>query len=261
MANEQSNNVPEVNESVQNTAGGGNVSTRGASALESLNNDLQNVLWSHGINVMSNDDKMALLTRLINTAPPQINVTTSQNSDNLSTIEGDDTIGELPDLENSDGGRGRPRAPGFQPRNPNLTLDPNATPVASGSNNYYSFQGTPWAGQNYGMGTPVGSGANTPNFPPGPTVPMYARYTEPPSTTNSAEAIKSVPKLKKDDTDSYLVFAQKFCTNLIINNLGHATDKKLMKNLLPPSRDHIYRVARDHPWALAVRDNDRVMAF
>ncbi len=161
-------------------------------------------------------------------------------------------------MEGKDG-----RAPGFQPQNPNLTpLDPNASPLALGSNNYYSFQGTPWGGLNYGMGTPLGSGANTPNFPPGPTVLMYAGYSEPPSTTYWAEAIKSaVPKLKKDDTDSYLVFARKFRTNLIFNNLGHVTDKKLMKNLLPPSRDHIYTVACDHPWALAVGDNDPVMAF
>ncbi len=106
MANKQTNNVPEVNKSVQNTARGGNVSTGGASALESLNNDLQNVLWSHGINVMLNDNKMALLTRLISAKPPQINVTTNKNSKNLSTIKGDDTTGELPEVENSGGGQG-----------------------------------------------------------------------------------------------------------------------------------------------------------
>ncbi len=91
---------------------------------------------------------------------------------------------------------------------------------------------------------------------------MYGGYSKPPITTYLAEAIKlAVPKLKKDNIDSYLVFTQKFHTNLIFNNLGHVRDKKLMKNLLPPSRDYIYRVARNHPWALAVKDNDLVMAF
>ncbi len=143
-------------------ARGRSVSTGGANALKSLNNDQQNVLLLHRINVMLNNDKMALLTRLINTAPPQISITTSGDSKNLSTIEGDNTIGKLPYFQNNDGGQGRPCAPGLQPQNPNLTpLDPNATPVASGSNNYYSFQVKPLARQNYGMGTLVGSGEQT----------------------------------------------------------------------------------------------------
>eukprot|EP00569_Conticribra_weissflogii_P005694 CAMPEP_0171331430 /NCGR_PEP_ID=MMETSP0878-20121228/2695_1 /TAXON_ID=67004 /ORGANISM="Thalassiosira weissflogii, Strain CCMP1336" /LENGTH=646 /DNA_ID=CAMNT_0011831961 /DNA_START=222 /DNA_END=2162 /DNA_ORIENTATION=+ len=263
MATEQQRNEQGGNENVPNAAGGGNVSTGGASALESLNNDLQNVLWSHGVNVMSNAEKIALITKLMNSAPPQINMTTSQDSANVSTMEGDDTLGELPEFENSDGGRGPPLGPGLPPR-----IDTNPTPRASGSKNPYPYPGTPWTGQSYNnIGTPYGYSIGTPGgsgagFPPGPTVPMYAGYHDPYGNSYSAEAIKSaVPKLKKDDTDSYLVFARKFRTNLIFNNLGHVTDEKLMKNLLPPRRDMVYQVPRDHPWALAVKDNDRVMAF
>lgn len=72
------------------------------------------------------------------------------------------------------------------------------------------------------------------------------------------------PELKKVNTDSYLVFVQKFHTYLIFNNLGHVTDEKLMENLLPPSRDivyHKYQVPCNHPWAIAVKGNDQVMAF
>jgi len=136
MATEQQRNEQGGNENVPNAAGGGNVSTGGASALESLNNDLQNVLWSHGVNVMSNAEKIALITKLMNSAPPQINMTTSQDSANVSTMEGDDTLGELPEFENSDGGRGPPLAPGLPPR-----IDTNPTPRALGSKNPYPYPG------------------------------------------------------------------------------------------------------------------------
>ncbi len=263
MVTKQQNNEQGGNKDVPNAARGLNVSTGDASVLESLNNNLQNVLWLHGISILTNKEKVALITRLMNTAPPQINVTTSQVLANMSTIKRDDTLGELPGFENSDGGQGPLCTLGLSQRNPNMTpINPNVTQHAPGSYNPYLFSGTPWAGHNYNIGTPVGLRVKNLNFPPGPTVPTYAGYHEPPSMIYSAEAIKlAVPKLKKDDKDSYLVFMQKFHTDLIFNNLGHVTDEKLMKSLLPLSREHIYPVACDHPWALAVKENNQVMAF
>jgi len=176
MATEQQRNEQGGNENVPNAAGGGNVSTGGASALESLNNDLQNVLWSHGVNVMSNAEKIALITKLMNSAPPQINMTTSQDSANVSTMEGDDTLGELPEFENSDGGRGPARAPGRK--------NPYPYPGHTLDRTTYSNIGTQYG---YSIGTPGGSGAG---FPPGPTVPMYTGYHEPYGNSYSAEVIK-----------------------------------------------------------------------
>ncbi len=39
------------------------------------------------------------------------------------------------------------------------------------------------------------------------------------------------------------------------------TDERHMKATLPTSWDHVYTVARDCPWTLAVHKNDRVMAL
>ncbi len=78
-----------------NADGGKNDSTGGASLLKSQNDKLQNVLWLHSINVMSNAEKLVLITRLMNTEPLQINVTISQESANVNTVEDDNTLGKL----------------------------------------------------------------------------------------------------------------------------------------------------------------------
>ncbi len=54
--------------------------------------------------------------------------------------------------------------------------------------------------------------------------------------TYSAEAIKSlVPKLKKDDLESYIVWNRKFTANLVFNNLSHVIDANYMSQALPPT--------------------------
>ncbi len=52
----------------------------------------------------------------------------------------------------------------------------------------------------------------------------------------------AAPRLKMDDTDSWLVFTRKFHTNLIFNKLGHVTDERHMKAMLPTSQDEMHKV-------------------
>ncbi len=42
---------------------------------------------------------------------------------------------------------------------------------------------------------------------------------------------------------------------------GHVTDKRCLKSMLPNTHNEIFNVARDHPWALAVWDNNKAMAL
>ncbi len=48
---------------------------------------------------------------------------------------------------------------------------------------------------------------------------------------------------------------------MIFHLLGHVTDERYIKAMLPTSWDQVYAVAREHPWALAVHNNDRVIAL
>ncbi len=78
-----------------NAGRGKNDSTGGACLLKIQKDKLQNVLWLHSINLISNAEKLVLITRLMNTEPLQINVTISQESANVNTVEGDNTLGKL----------------------------------------------------------------------------------------------------------------------------------------------------------------------
>ncbi len=115
-----------------------------------------------------------------------------------------------------------------------------------------------------GCKTPIGTSIRSQGgfFPAAPSVPSYAGYQEPIPTSYAPEKMKSaVPRLKKDDTKSYLVFTKKFCMNLIFHNLGHVTNEQYMKAMLPTLQDQVYGVAKDHPWALAVCNSNAVMVL
>ncbi len=145
-------------------------------------------------------------------------------------------------------------------------IDHNATPVAFGvrNRNLNLQPGTPYPGipasrQQY-IGTPVGLQGGF--FHLALAVPTYAGYQEPIPTSHPPENLKSaVPRLKNDYTNSYLVLAQKFCINLIFHNLRHVTDEGYMKSMLPTSWDQVFGEVGGHPWALAVRNNERVMVL
>ncbi len=218
--------------------------SRGANTVDTIAREFQQFMWTHGITTLSNAERQRLFERLATMQPPDIEVPArgngagNGNASNISLIENDDTVGELPNFQNpqtnprGDGTSG----PTAQPRG--FAIDPNATPVASGGRNPYFQPGTPYPGTpgtrpNY-IGTPVGSQGGF--FPTAPSVPSYAGYQEPIPTSYAPDNMKSsVPRLKKDDTESYLVFTRKFRTNLIFLNLGHVTDERYMKSMLPTS--------------------------
>ncbi len=137
--------------------------------------------------------------------------------------------------------------------------------IHSGSRNQYikpgtSYLGTTPASRQQYVGNLVSSQGGF--FPTTLATSVYVGYQGSIPTLYSVKNMKSaVPRLRKDDTNSYLVFARKFCTNLISNNLDHMTDGMYMKAMLPNSQDQVYIVPRDHPWVLAVHNNDRVMAL
>ncbi len=80
---------------------------------------------------------------------------------------------------------------------------------------------------------------------------MYAGYHKPLSINYYAEAIKSaVPKLKEVNTNPYMIIVIKFHINLIFHHLGHVTNE-----------DNMCKVLQNHPWALAMKGDDQVMAF
>ncbi len=65
--------------------------------------------------------------------------------------------------------------------------------------------------------------------------------------TYSAKAIKSlVPKLKKDDLESYIVWNRKFTANLMFNNLLHVINANYMAQALPPTQAEVMNLPRNH---------------
>ncbi len=63
----------------------------------------------------------------------------------------------------------------------------------------------------------------------------------------SVEAIKSsVPKLEKDDIESYIVWNRKFTVNLVFNNLSHVIDANYMLQALPPTQAEVINLPRHH---------------
>ncbi len=57
------------------------------------------LMWTKGINTMPEGQSQRLLERIFNTAPPQPNISTSSVLTNVSTMEGDGTVGEIPEFQ------------------------------------------------------------------------------------------------------------------------------------------------------------------
>ncbi len=82
------------------------------------------------------------------------------------------------------------------------------------------------------------------------------------TVTYSAKAIESlVPKLKKNDLESYIVWKRKFTVNLVFNNLSHVIDANYMSQALPPTQAEVMHLPRNHCLSVLVCKNDQVMTF
>ncbi len=78
----------------------------------------------------------------------------------------------------------------------------------------------------------------------------------------SAKAIKLlIPKLKKDDFESYIVWNRKFTANLVFINLSHVINANYMSQALPPTQAEVMNLPRNHYLSVLVCENDQVMAF
>ncbi len=129
----------------------GSALSRGASTVDTIAQKFQQFMWTHGISTMNNTERQHLFERLATKQTPDIEVPARGddvgNASNLSPIENDDTVRELPNFQNlqtnprGDGTSGQSAQPqGF-------AIDPNATPIASGGNRNPYFQpGTPYPG-------------------------------------------------------------------------------------------------------------------
>ncbi len=79
--------------------------------------------------------------------PPEVNIPAwSTNMSNVSPIENDITVGDLPEL------KANPRRHGFGAQRWGFAINPNAMPVASGSRNPYIQPGNPYPGTHQHLG-------------------------------------------------------------------------------------------------------------
>ncbi len=202
--------------------------------VDTIGWEFQQFMSSHRVTTLTNEERLKLFEWLVNMQPLEVNIPAkSTNTSNISPIENDDKVGDLPDLQ------AIPRRHGLSIQPQEFAINPNAMLVASGGRNLYVQQSTPYPGK-----TPVSRQQYIGNtvsfqggfFPTTPTVSADVGYQELIPTLYLVENMKSaVPKLKKAYTNSCLEFARNFCTNLIFNNLCHMMDKWYMKAMLPTS--------------------------
>ncbi len=139
--------------------------------------------------------------------PPAVKVQAWPNNEsNISTIKKNDTIGDWSDywtmLEEIESAHNH----GYLQSTPIQCQSPQAVEICICNQvSHIQVHQQPASIQQY-IGNPWISQGRF--FLPGLAVPSYVRYQEPVTTLYLAENIQSVvPKQKKDDTDSFLVFA------------------------------------------------------
>ncbi len=100
--NDEIPSLPETREGNER----GSRTSRGANTVDTIAREFQQFMWTHGITTLSNAERQRLFERLAMMQPPDIEVPArgngagNGNASNISPIENDGTVGELPNFQN-----------------------------------------------------------------------------------------------------------------------------------------------------------------